>query len=36
MIVGTHLVPKGFFAFSLWPFTFVRPEYRSEYLPGRN
>jgi hypothetical protein len=30
MIVGTHLVPKGFSAFSLWPFIFVRPDQRSD------
>ena len=30
MIVGTNLIPKGFSAFSLWPFIFVRPEQRSD------
>jgi hypothetical protein len=29
MIVSTHLIPKGFSAFTLWPFIFVRPEERS-------
>lgn len=29
MIVSTHLIPKGFSAYSLWPFIFVRPEHRS-------
>ena len=28
MIVSTRLVPKGFSAWSLWPFIFVRPEER--------
>ena len=30
MIVGTNLIPKGFSAFSCWPFIFVRPEQRSD------
>lgn len=30
MIVGTHLIPKGFSAFSCWPFIFVKPQYRSD------
>ena len=30
MIVSTNLIPKGFSACSLWPFIFVRPEYRSD------
>ena len=30
MIVGTNLIPKGFSAFCLWPFIFVRPEHRSD------
>ena len=30
MIICTNLIPKGFSAFSLWPFIFVRPEHRSD------
>jgi hypothetical protein len=30
MIVCTTLIPKGFSACSLWPFIFVRPEYRND------
>jgi hypothetical protein len=30
MIVSTRLIPQGFSACSLWPFIFVRPEYRSD------
>jgi len=30
VIVDTNLIPKGFSAFSLWPFIFVRPEQRSD------
>ena len=30
MIICTNLIPKGFSAVSLWPFIFVRPEYRSD------
>ena len=30
MIVGTNLIPKGFSAFSCWPFIFVRPEQCSD------
>lgn len=30
MIVSTRLIPKGFCAFSLWPFIFVQPQHRSD------
>ena len=30
MIVSTNLIFKGFSAFSLWPFIFVRPEHRND------
>jgi len=30
MIVSTNLIPKGFDAFSCWPFIFVRPESRND------
>lgn len=30
MIISTNLVFEGFFAFSLWPFIFVRPEHRND------
>ncbi|HYW56423.1 MAG TPA: hypothetical protein VE934_05670 [Polaromonas sp.] len=30
MIISTNLIFRGFAAFSLWPFIFVRPEYRND------
>ncbi|ABM39219.1 hypothetical protein [Polaromonas naphthalenivorans] len=30
MIISTKLIPRGFSAFCLWPFIFVRPEFRSD------
>jgi hypothetical protein len=30
MIVSTQFVPKGFSAFCVWPFIFVRPEQRKD------
>lgn len=30
MIVSTRMIPKGFCAFSLWPFIFVRLQNRSD------
>jgi hypothetical protein len=30
MIVFTNSIPRGFSAFCLWPFIFVRPEFRSD------
>ncbi len=30
MIISTNMIFRGFSAFSLWPFIFVRPEYRND------
>lgn len=30
IIVSTNLIPTGFSACTLWPFIFVRPQYRSD------
>ena len=30
MIISTNFVPRGFSAFCLWPFIFIRPEHRHE------
>ena len=31
MVVSTNLVPKGFSACALWPFIFIRAEYREDH-----
>ena len=32
MIITTKFIVKGFSGFSFWPFIFVRPEHRRDFL----